>query len=75
MNIANIQYNYEIYSLHKIETVLNEITTTSINPGDNIFIALILTDSFIYNEVGKFKISCALNEVPKKTGSDALPNL
>ena len=60
--------------LNKIETVLNEITSR-INSADYIFIALIWTDSFIYNEVGKFKISCALNEVPKKTGSDALPNL
>ena len=59
MNIANIQYNYEMLSLNKIETVLNEITTSINTIVDNIFNALNLTDSLFYNKVGKIAVLCS----------------
>ena len=43
-------------SLNKIETVLNEITTSINTIVDNIFNALNLTDSFFFNEVGKIAV-------------------
>ena len=46
-------------SLNKIETVLNEITTSINTIVDNIFNALNLTDSFFYNEVGKIAVLCS----------------